>query len=272
MIKRKHIGVLFVVFGLLFTLPLTGLAKEDEQKEEKEEDQDDYSVPNHVLNIGKENTYPNAGEDQEVVEPSDFTKALFEDVDIPIDNPELIKVLNESNINPSPIGFGYRGMVYIGRWPLNYESDDTTINWEFQHINTNELNNLGGDRPQEMNYNQEEQKEIKGALTSKISAPEDVKKMMLLKAAEKTKLPLAYNTIIGKNTKKGNAYNVPVKKYGYLRAHAPAVSEKGQVTFGEVYFELKGTKKSLVIKNVTKQGIGAWIPIEEHLSFSFQLK
>nr|WP_323368649.1 YfkD family protein [Radiobacillus deserti] len=28
----------------------------------------------------------------------------------------------------------------------------------------------------------------------------------------------------------------------------------------------------MVVKNVTKQGIGAWIPIQDHLSFSFNLK
>ncbi|MYL61695.1 hypothetical protein GLW20_29810, partial [Virgibacillus halodenitrificans] len=69
-----------------------------------------------------------------------------------------------------------------------------------------------------------------------------------------------------------NSYNVPVKKLGKLESFAPAVNEKGQVTFGEVYLELKGSKKALVIKNVTKQGIGAWIPIQDHVSFSYSLK
>nr|WP_156647099.1 YfkD family protein [Lentibacillus sp. JNUCC-1] len=264
----KFWSAFFLVFLMLFGLSQAAFAKETE---EKSKEKDEYAVPDHVLNIGKENTYPNSGEDQEVVEPSGSTKELLDDLDMDIDNPELIKLLNESDIDPSPIGFGYRGMVYIGRWALNYESEDTTINWEYQHVNTNELNNIGGDTGQKMSYNQNEQKDVKGALTGKISDAEDVKRMMLMKAAHKTKLSLAFQTTIGKNTKKGNSYNIPVKKAAELQAYAPAVSEKGQVTFGEVYFQLKGTKKSLVIKNVTKQGIGAWIPIEDHLSFAFQL-
>lgn len=32
---------------------------------------------------------------------------------------------------------------------------------------------------------------------------------------------------------------------------------------------LKGSKKTLVVKNITSQGIGAWIPIQDHVSFGF---
>nr|WP_246001352.1 YfkD famly protein [Oceanobacillus piezotolerans] len=239
---------------------------------EESEEKNPYAIPSHVLDISKENTYPNSTDDQEVFEPSELTKELIEELKIPIENPELIKMLNETTLNPSPVAIGYRGMVYLGRWPLNYESLETSINWEYEKINLNELNNLGGDSSQEMRYSQQEQKEIRGALTNKISNPENVKRMMLLKTKEKTKLPLSYNTIIGKNTKKENSYAIPAEKYGTLQAYAPAVNEKGQVTFGEVYIELKGSNKAIVVKNVTKQGIGGWIPIQDHVSFSFHLK
>ncbi|SFB16550.1 YfkD-like protein [Lentibacillus halodurans] len=261
--KRYYI---IVLMALVLLFPDSGLA------EEKEESKKEFEVPSHVLNISKENTYPNSTEDQEVVEPSELTEELIEGVEVPIENPDLIKMLNETSIKPSPIAFGYRGMVYVGRWPLNYQSDETNINWEYQTINTNELNNIGGDSEQKMQYNQQEKREVKGALTNKISNPDDVKKMMLLKAKDKIELPLAYTTVIGQNTKKENSYSVPAKKYGELQAYAPAVNERGQVTFGEVYFQLKGYDKSIVIKNVTKQGIGAWIPVQDHVSFSFQLK
>ncbi|MFC4025724.1 YfkD family protein [Oceanobacillus longus] len=261
---NKIIAFVIVAFLLSLFSPSAGLA---EKKPDK-----DIEIPSHVLDISKENTYPNSTEDQEVVEPSELTQELLDEMSIPIENPDLIKMLNESSISPSPISIGYRGMIYLGRWALNYNSEESNINWEYQQINMNELNNLGGDTPQNMNYIQQEQKEIKGALTNKIADPDDIKKMMLLKAKGKTKLPLSYNTIIGKNTKKDNSYGVPVKKYGELQAYAPAVNEKGQVTFGEVYVKLKGSKKSIEIKNVTKQGIGAWIPIQDHISFSFQLK
>lgn len=262
--KRLLYISLLMVFVLLF--PVNSLAEENDESEEE------FEVPGHVLNISKENTYPNSTEDQEVVEPSEQTEDLIDGVEIPIQNPDLIKMLNETSINPSPIAFGYRGKVYIGRWPLNYKSDETNINWEYQNINTNELNNIGGDAEQKIQYNQQEQKEINGALTNKITNPDDVKKMMLLKAKDTVELPMAYTSVIGQNTEKDNSYSVPAKKYGELQAYAPAVNERGQVTFGEVYFQLKGNNKSIVVKNVTKQGIGAWIPIQDHVSFSFQLK
>lgn len=288
--NKKVYLLIISMFIYMLIVPITviGEEKSEEKSEEKVEEESkekakdkgkekakknkDFEIPSHVLTISKENTFPNSTEDQEVVEPSELTKELIDGVDAPIENPNLIKLLNETTIKPSPIAIGYRGMVYLGRWALNYESLDTTINWEYHHINTNELNNLGGDQAQVLRYHQEKQKEIKGALTNKITDPEHIKAMMLLEAKEKTKLPLSYQTVIGKGTKKANAYNVPVKKYGYLETYAPAVNEKGEVTFGEVYVSLKGNKKSLVIKNITKQGIGGWIPIQDHISFSFQLK
>ncbi|RDW20846.1 hypothetical protein CWR48_04355 [Oceanobacillus arenosus] len=265
--KMKPVLALLMTILIIMTLPLAIFAEEKEKTKV-----DSFAIPNHVLNISKENTFPNSADDQEIIEPSELTQELLDGIKVAVDNPDLIKLLNETSIKPSPVGIGYRGMIYLGRWPLNYDSKETTINWEYQSINTNELNNLGGNVYQEMNYVQQAQKEVKGALTNKVTNPDDVKKMMLFKAAEKTKLPLAYTSTIGGNTKKNNKYAVPVNKYGYLHAFAPAVNEKGQVTFGEVYIELKGTKKQLVIKNVTKQGIGAWIPIQDHVSFSYQVK
>lgn len=256
----------FLLFVYVLMIPLISFAKEKEQVAEQ------YEIPNHVLTISKENTFPNSTEDLEVVEPSKLTKSLIDEIDIPVDNPDLIKLLNETSLKPSPISIGYRGMVYLGRWALHYESTETAINWEYQQINSNELNNLGGNKAEVMSYNQQERREIKGALTNKITNPDDIKRMMLLKTKESTKLPLSFQTVIGQHTKKDNIYNIPVEKHGVLQAYAPAINEKGQVTFGEIYIELKGSKKSLVIKNVTKQGIGAWIPIQDHVSFSFQLK
>lgn len=250
-----------------FVIPSTIYAKE-KQKEEK----NPYEIPDHVLTISKDNTYPNETEDQEVVEPSDFTKILIDDIDVPISNPDFIKMLNETSIKPSPISFGYRGSIYLGRWPLNYSSTNTTVNWEYSEVNANELDNRGGETTQTIHYQQQEQKEIKGALTSKITKPTEIRKMMLQEAHDKTDLPLAYSTIIGKGTKNENSYNIPARKHGTLKVYAPAINEKGQVTFGEVYIQLKGTKKKLVVKNVTKQGIGAWIPIQDHISFTFQAK
>ncbi|HZG73114.1 MAG TPA: YfkD family protein, partial [Chondromyces sp.] len=153
--------------------------------------------------------------------------------------------------------------------PLNYESTETAPNWEYQKINTNYFDNRSGKRNYQLHYVQESQKTIKGGLTAKVPHSEEVQKMMMLKAAEKTKLPLASVTTIGAGTKNNQVYNIAPKRLGYLYAYAPAINEKGKVTYGEVYIVLKGWKKSIVVKNVTSQGIGAWIPIQDYVSFGF---
>lgn len=262
----------YILAILLFVSSFYLTIHQVDAKENKAEKKDEFALPNYVMTIAKENTYPNRSTNEEIIEPSDLTKTLNENLNIAIDNPELIKLLNETSLNPSPIAVGYRGNIYLGRWPLNYKSEDTSVNWTYQFVNENELNNVSGDVSQELRYNQTEEREIKGALTNKVDQSEQIKKMILRKAQEKTNLPLSFKTVIGENTKKENYYNVPVDKIGYLHAHAPALNEKGQITYGEVYIRLKGSQKSIVIKNVTKQGIGAWIPIQDHLSFSFKLK
>lgn len=259
-LKLKRLLVLFLMIWIAF--PSLVASKEEEE----------FALPNYVLSISKENTYPNETEDEAVVEPSFFTEAMLESSDMAIENPDLIKLLNESNIRPTPFSIGYRGEIYLGRWPLSYESKETTINWQYHKMNEQELNNHGSDSTQSFFYEQQEEREINGALTSKIASPSDVRRMMLLKAQSKTKLPLAYTTMIGKGTKKDHPYKVPAGKHGLLTVYAPAVNEKGQVIFGEVYIELRGSKKQLMIKNVTKQGIGAWIPIQDYAAFSFQIK
>lgn len=226
-------------------------------------------VPDSVLDITKENTYPNPTQDLPYLQPSDLAKTLLETTDVPIQNPDLIRILNESSINTTPTAVGFRATIYLGQWPLSYESIETNINWEYKPVNTNKFDNRGGNAPQKIHYLQETETVIKGGLTSRINNAEEVQKMMMLTAMKKTELPLAFETVIGQGTKKDQVYNISPKKLGYLYAFAPAVNEKGKVTFGEVYLEFKGSKAKLNIKNVTQQGIGAWIPVQDHLSFKF---
>ena len=226
-------------------------------------------IPPSVLNIAKENTYPNPTQDLPLLQPSELSQQLIASSDVKIENPELIHMLNESAISKAPFAFGYRATIYLGHWALNYQSAETSPNWEYQKINTNYYDNRGGKSPYSIHYVQEAQKIVRGGLTAKIPKADDVQKMMLLKASEKTNLPLAFETIVGGGTKKDQVYNVPAKRLGYLFSYASAVNEKGKVTYGEVYLNLKGNKRTLTIKNITSQGIGAWIPIQDHLSFSF---
>lgn len=229
-------------------------------------------IPSSVVDISKENTYPNSTQDQVTLEPSEWSKEILEGAELTIQNPRLIKMLNETSLRPSPVAIGYRGMIYLGHWPLSYESTETSMNWQYQKVNTNQISNIGGSAAKRINYVQSAEKQIKGGLTSKIDQAADIKKMIVAEAQKNTKLPLSFHTVVGKGTKKDNAYNIPVSKVGTLDAYASAVSEKGTVIFGEVYLELKGSNSRLVVKNVTKQGIGAWIPIQDRLSFMFRLQ
>src|SRR5690625_6766433 len=101
--NKYIVGLMTLV--LICMAPIASLGKEKEPLKKQ------YTIPDHVLNISKENTFPNATEDQEVVEPSDLTKSLIKGSETPIDNPKLIKMLNETSNKPSPIEIGNSGMV-----------------------------------------------------------------------------------------------------------------------------------------------------------------
>lgn len=271
---KKNLLILLSMVFLLSSFTPVSAEKPAETGEKKaapvkQEEKAKYTIPGSVMNITKENTYPNPTEDLPLLQPSDLTKDLISTSKVKIENPDLIRMLNETTINSTPFALGYRAIVYLGEWPLNYESTETSPNWEYQKINTNYYDNRGGKSPYQIHYVQEQQKTVKGGLTAKIKNAEDVQKMMMLTAAKKTGLPLAFETIVGAGTKKDQIYNIQPKRLGYLYGYAPAINEKGKVTFGEVYLMLKGNKKLIVVKNVTSQGIGAWIPIQDHVSFGF---
>lgn len=249
-----------LMFAALIAMPYTVFAKEN------------FKIPNHVLQISKENTFPNPAADQEIVKPSKETKELLDSSNEKLDNPDLIRMLNETAIKPSPVAIGYRATIYLGHWALNYKSTDTSVNWQYKLINKNEQGNFEGNETRKMHYAQKQEATVKGALTNRIRHSDDVKKMMLLQAKDKTKLPLAEQAVYGKGTKTDNAYAIPAEKTGELSAFSAAVNERGEASFGEVYLVLKGSKKQLMVKNVTKQGIGGWIPIQDHVSFSMQIK
>lgn len=262
---KKFMAIFLLGFIFLFSFHQPIAAGKEPKKEKKAQ----ITMPNSVLNITKENTYPNPAQDMPTLQPSELTQQLIDSSKVKIENPDLIRMLNESTINSTPFAVGYRAIVYLGQWPLNYESSETSPNWEFQKINTNYYDNRGGKTPYQIHYVQETQKIVRGGLTAKVPNAEDVKKMMLLKAMDKTQLSLAFETVIGGGTKKDHIYNIPRKRMGYLYGFAPAINEKGKVTYGEVYIMLKGNKKSIIVKNVTSQGIGAWIPVQDYVSFGF---
>ncbi|MDZ5607184.1 YfkD family protein [Bacillus pseudomycoides] len=257
--KRVYSICLSTMVSFILLFPCSGFAKTTVN----------IKVPSSVLNISKGNTYPNTAQDLPHLQPSKLAKELLKTSDIRIENPHLIRMFNETSISNAPLAVGYRAKIYLGQWPLSYESTDTAMNWEYKQVNRNVYDNRGVEKLYPLRYKQESQKTIEGGLTGYIKDAEDVKKMILLKAMEKVQLPLSFKTTIGYGTGNERVYNVSPKQLGYLYAYAPAVNEKGKVTFGEVYLVLKGNQKRIVIKNITSQGIGAAIPIQDYLSFKF---
>lgn len=169
-------------------------------------------APGAVIDISKENTYPNPTQDLPHLEPSSFTKQLLRSANVKIENPELIHLFNESSATDTPWAVGYRATIYLGQWPLNYQSIETSTNWEYQKVNTNFLDNRGGDTAQKLYYKQEMQKYVRGGLTVKVPNEDAVKRMMLNKAMEKTNLPLSFSTVVGLGTKKTNRTTYRRKK------------------------------------------------------------
>lgn len=264
--RQRAILKIFILFVFIFFPALEAAAKPPKGKEKVLE------IPSSVMNISKENTFTNPAPDLPRLQPSNFAKELLNSSKVKIENPNLIRMLNESAATKSPLSFGARATIYLGEFPLNYRSQETSSNWQYQKVNTNFYDNRGGNSNYQIHYVQETQKVVKGGLTAKVAQSEDVQKMMQQKAFEKVKLPLAFETAVGAGTKHHQVYNIPPTRMGYLYAYAPAILEKGSLTFGEVYLVMKGSKHRIVVKNVTSQEIGAWIPIQDHVSFSFESK
>lgn len=229
-------------------------------------------TPNSVVDISKENTYPNPSHDEPELQPSSLTKKLLKTSKTGIENKTLIKLLNESTLRTTRLSIGYYAKIYLGEWPLNYTSNKTTINWEYKKINDNPADTRGSEGGQELGYVQKNQAKVSGGLTAQVPAQKEVKKMIMAKAMKKTHLPISFSTIVGHGTKLDRLYQVAPKHVAHLYGYVPAVNEKGKVTYGEVYLVLKGNKKYLDVKNVVQQGIGAWIPVQDHVSLRYIAK
>ncbi|WP_100331980.1 YfkD family protein [Bacillus xiapuensis] len=236
----------------------------------KKEDKPSLPIPPSVKDLSQDNTYLNEEQELSDLQPSELTKELLSTSKAKITNPRLIRMLNETSVNKSLFSIGMRATVFLGEWPLSYSSDETSANWEYQKVNTNFFDNRAGKSIYQMHYVQEAHKTVRGGLSVKLPRSEEVKQMVLKEAIQRTNLPLAYATSIGNGTKQNDIYNVAPKTAGYLSAFAPAIHEKGRVAYGEVFLVLTGSKRALVIKNMTTKKVSAWIPISNHLSFSFR--
>src|SRR5699024_1310166 len=117
----SKIKVCLLSFILFFFLVNTSLAAENKP----------IKMPDNVHSIAKENTVVNNENEIETIVATEDTKELLSGLKYQITNPLLIQQLNESSIKGSPFALGYRGMIFLGRWPVNYETKETTMNWEY---------------------------------------------------------------------------------------------------------------------------------------------
>ncbi|MFC5713239.1 YfkD family protein [Thalassorhabdus alkalitolerans] len=251
-----------IVVLLILILPVSGAALAEES--EKADDKPDY-----VFDISKENTFSSSTKDEPFLHPSSLSKELIETSNVPVMNPELIRILNETTIDGSKFAFGFKASIFLGEWALCYEGESSEANWEYEKVNTNSFDNRGGNETFALKYKQDQAKRVKGEITADIPDGDEVKKMMVLHAAKETKLPVAMETTIGNGTELDHAYRVNGGQSGSLHGYVPAVKEKGSVTYGEVYLVLRGGKQMIEVKNVTQQDVQAWLPVQNHLSLKF---
>lgn len=257
-------SLLAILIAFIYTTnPQAAFAK-------KEEAAFNQKMPASVKNIARENTFLNEEEELAELQASELTKELLSTSQAKITNPSLVRLLNESAIKKSPFAFGARMSVFLGEWPLAYHSKETSANWEYQKINTNFYDNRAGKKNYQIHYVQEAHKVVKGGLSAKLPRTEEVQQMILKEAIGKTGWPLAYSTAVGAGTKQNDVYNVSPRTAGYLYGFAPAVHERGTITYGEVYLVVSGWKRAIVVKNVSSKPVSAWIPVKNHVSFSYK--
>ncbi|GAE95329.1 hypothetical protein JCM21714_4555 [Gracilibacillus boraciitolerans JCM 21714] len=81
----EKLGLSVILSIMMLMIPLIAQSKE--------------GIPDHAVSIEQDNTYKQLSEEDPTIEPSEEVKALLADAKIEIDNPALIKLLNESTFS-----------------------------------------------------------------------------------------------------------------------------------------------------------------------------
>ncbi|SEO65272.1 YfkD-like protein [Amphibacillus marinus] len=224
---------------------------------------DPDQLPAHVQSIEQENTRVQEHAQAVFGEAKSLTKTMLEKQAQQISNPFFIEQLNETQVNNSKFAFGYKSEVYLGRWPLHYESKETGINWSYQKVNENYVS------PERIKYFQTDEVKVNGGIQSKIPGSEQIQQMVLQNVMERLSIPVSFEASFGADTEKVLALNNNAGRET-LEAYAGAVKEVGQVTYGEVFLTMNGRKQDLTIKNVVDEEITVWLPIPNRLAFHFK--
>lgn len=217
-------------------------------------------IPSHVQSIEQENTAQQKNREFIDVERTALTQKWIEESDLKITNPYLINQLNETEVKRSFFAFSYSSEVYLGRWPLFYQSTESSVNWNYQKINNNYV------AKEVINYFQNEDQLISGGLHSQVSNSEQVQNMILEDTRKRIVWPIDYQATFGAQTKKQISMTNSSGSE-QLEAYGGAVKETGTVTYGEVYLSMTGRKQELIVKNVVEQEVTAWLPVQNYLAF-----
>lgn len=217
-------------------------------------------IPSHVQSVEDENTVEQKSREVVETEAEGLAKEWLEKSDIDITNPHFIEQLNGTDVNRSIFAFGYSSEVYLGRWPLTYQSTGSSVNWAYQKVNDNYI------AEGQLMYVQNEEEQVNGGLQSKVANSDQVQNMILKNTRERINWPIDYQAVFGSNTEK----KLPMSNEtaaNHLEAYVGAVKETGSITYGEVYLTMTGRKQELTVKNIIEEEVVAWLPIQNHLAF-----
>ncbi|WP_017473747.1 YfkD family protein [Amphibacillus jilinensis] len=218
------------------------------------------NLPSHVQSVEEENTVEQKQETIKDIDVEGFVEKLLKKSEVEITNPHFIEQLNATDVNNSKFAFGYSSEVYLGRWPLHYQSKETSVNWAYQKINENFVSGTP------LTYLQNEEAQISGGIQNKVANSDQVQSMVLTSVSERVEWPIAYKAVFGATTEK----QIPLANEAgaeRLEAYAAAVKESGIITYGEVYLSMTGRNQTLKIKNVVEEEVMTWLPIQHYLAF-----
>lgn len=180
---------------------------------------------------------------------------LLEGVDDAITNRELIHLLNESDFSAKRFSFRTDAVVFLGRWVLHYEPEKMSVVRMYDELDVIEV--AGGN----VDYRLMERKVVQGALQKKHILPDSVKQVVRDEIQEVTKMPADFTATFPQAL----LVKEPVADEGMYSMSVPAILTEGHVVYADVYLEMKGKERRLVLKNRLKEPTGAWLPVENHL-------
>lgn len=181
--------------------------------------------------------------------------ALFAELDIHVSNRELIHLLNESDFSVRRFSFRTDALVYLGRWVLHYEPEKLSLVRDFSELGVVFA-------PEgKLDYVVPSRHMVQGALKRKHLMADGVKQVIRDEVQRVTELPADFTVAFKQNV----SVDASVADEGEYSMFVPAVLTEGYVVYADVYLEMKGKERKLLLKNKLKEKAGAWLPVGNRL-------